>query len=137
MKGNANRLIEYFPDGTAIDEWFYETTIPEPSALGKPYVLTDYGILADGRLHTGEIQRLIEQAAEAGGGVIVVPAGVYLTGSLLNKAFSPVKVGENALFVLICYRKEKHALPKGLACLLLSLSIGGYSVWLTGITASA
>lgn len=82
MNDKNDRQTEYFPDGTAIDEWFYETTIPEPSALGKPYVLTDYGILADGRLHTGEIQRLIEQAAEAGGGVIVVPAGVYLTGSL-------------------------------------------------------
>lgn len=76
---------EYFPDGTEIDGWFYQTAMPKLAELGQPYVLTDYGILAAGRLHTAEIQALIDQAAEAGGGVIVVPAGIYLTGSLYFK----------------------------------------------------
>ena len=47
---------EYFPDGvTPIDDWFYDTRVPELSELGRPYVLTEYGILDDGRLHTAEI----------------------------------------------------------------------------------
>ena len=74
---------EYFPDGvTPIDDWFYDTRVPELSELGRPYVLTEHGILDDGRLHTAEIQALIDRAWADGGGVIVVPRGVYLTGAL-------------------------------------------------------
>ncbi len=77
---------EYFPDGvTPIDGWFYDLRVPELSGLGRKYVLTDYDILDDGRLHTEEIQRLIDLAAESGGGVIVVPRGTYRTGALFFK----------------------------------------------------
>lgn len=76
---------EFFPDGTMIDEWFYDTRIPKLEELGKQYVLTQYHILDDGRIHTQEIQGLIDMAAEEGGGVIVVPAGTYLTGALFFK----------------------------------------------------
>lgn len=76
---------EFFPDGTMIDEWFYDTRIPDLEELGKQYVLTQYHILDDGRIHTQEIQKLIDMAAEEGGGVIVVPAGTYLTGALFFK----------------------------------------------------
>ena len=41
---------EIFPDGTVIDKWFYDITIPELSDLGKQYVLTDYNILDDGKI---------------------------------------------------------------------------------------
>lgn len=76
---------EFFPDGTPVDEWFYDTKVPALTEMGKQYVLTQYNILDDGRVHTGEIQGLIDRAAEQGGGVIVVPAGTYLTGSLFFK----------------------------------------------------
>ena len=79
------KATETFPDGTPIDAWFYDTKIPKRSELGKQYILTDYNILDDGRIHTEEMQRLIDTAAEEGGGVIVVPAGTYLTGSLFFK----------------------------------------------------
>ena len=39
--------------------------------MGKQYVLTDYNILDDGKIHTKEIQNLIDRAYENGGGVIV------------------------------------------------------------------
>lgn len=71
---------EFFPDGTPIDDWFYDTRVPEE--LGKRYVLTEHNILSDGRVHTAEIQSLIDDAAENGGGVIVVPPGTYITGAL-------------------------------------------------------
>lgn len=76
---------EYFPDGTLIEDWFYENDIPALWELGKQYVLTDYNILDDGKLHTKEIQQVIDLAAKEGGGVLVVPAGTYLTGSLYFK----------------------------------------------------
>ena len=76
---------EYFPDGTLIDEWFYNTAVLELEELGNQYILTDYHIMDDGRIHTKEIQQLIDLAAENGGGVIVIPPGTYLTGSLYFK----------------------------------------------------
>ena len=77
---NANN--GFFPDGTPIDSWFADAEIPQLLQLGQRYVLTDYGILDDGRVHTQEIQSLIDTAAANGGGVIVVPGGTYLTGAL-------------------------------------------------------
>lgn len=77
-----NEKTGFFPDGTPIDSWFTEAEIPQLSQLGQRYVLTDYGILDDGRVHTQKIQSLIDEAAENGGGVIVVPGGTYLTGAL-------------------------------------------------------
>ena len=78
-KKEAGRL---WPDGTQIESWFFDTTRVDISKLGKQYILTDYRIFADGRIHTTEIQALIDKAANEGGGVIVVPEGIYMTGGL-------------------------------------------------------
>lgn len=74
---------EFFPDGTPVDEWFYGAGVPRPE--GRRYVITEHGISDDGKVHTKELQRLIDTAAESGGGVIVVPEGTYLTGALFFK----------------------------------------------------
>lgn len=80
-----NTKKEFFPDGTPIDNWFYNTKVPSLEELGKQYILTQYHIFDNGKTYTKEIQGLIDMAAEQGGGVIVVPAGTYLTGSLFFK----------------------------------------------------
>ncbi len=85
LTGTETMVKEFFPDGTPIDSWFYDTRIPQLEELGKQYVLTRYNILDDGKVHTEEIQGLIDMASKQGGGVIVVPAGTYLTGSLFFK----------------------------------------------------
>ena len=74
--------IDRFPDGTEIPEWFRQNESVDIEKLGKKYVLTNYEIFADGRLHTEEIQALIDKAAANGGGVIVIPRGTYMTGGL-------------------------------------------------------
>ncbi len=74
-----------FPDGMKIDDWFVGCDIPKLGNLGKQYVLTAYDIFDDGRIHTQEIQSLIDRAAREGGGVIVVPEGTFLTGALFFK----------------------------------------------------
>lgn len=91
-----NEIKEFFPDGTPIDDWFYDVNVPKLEQLGKQYILTKYNILDDGRVHTEEIQNLIDMAANEGGGVIVVPAGTYLTGSLFFKQGVNLYVGEGA-----------------------------------------
>lgn len=71
-----------FPDGTAVDAWFNDTQRPDLGKMGKQYLLSDYGVVTDSTvLQTESIQKVIDLAA-ATGGVVVVPEGTYLTGSL-------------------------------------------------------
>jgi len=88
---------EYFPDGTLVNEWFYDYSVPALKEMGKQYVLTDYNILPDGKIYTKEIQNLIDEAARSGGGVIVIPEGTYMTGSLYFKQGVHLYVAEGGV----------------------------------------
>jgi polygalacturonase len=45
--------------------------------------ITDCGAVADNRtLNTAAIQRAIDQVAQAGGGTVIVPPGIFLTGTI-------------------------------------------------------
>ena len=72
---------EYFPDGTEISAWFYDTDIPSLKDMGKQYRLTEYGVSDDGTVQTEKIQHVIDLASEKGG-VLVVPEGTWLSGAL-------------------------------------------------------
>lgn len=77
---------EKFPDGTPIPDWFRQNEIVNIETLGQKYNLADYGVVNDSTLlQTEKIQAVIDRAAEQGGGVIIVPRGTYLTGSLFFK----------------------------------------------------
>ncbi len=90
---------DFFPDGTPVDEWFHNTDIPSLDELGKQYVLTEHGILGDGRIHTAEIQALIDKAGENGGGVIVVPSGTYITGALFFRQGVHLHIREGGILM--------------------------------------
>jgi polygalacturonase len=49
------------------------------------YYISDFGALADGSLCTQYIQKAIDEAYINGGGQIVVPSGVFLSGALFLK----------------------------------------------------
>ena len=38
---------EFFPDGSPIDDWFYDISVPEYDKELKKYALTDYNIFFD------------------------------------------------------------------------------------------
>lgn len=77
---------DLFPDGTPIPEWFRQTEVVKLQDLGKSYRITDYGVVNDSTvLQTEKIQAVIDQAAQAGGGVVYVPQGTFLSGSLFFK----------------------------------------------------
>ncbi len=90
---------EFWPDGTPIADWFYQNDMPALSDLGKPYALDEYGVPQDGEVHTAEIQRVIDLCAENGGGVVVVSAGVWKSGSLYFKQGVNLYIAEGGVLM--------------------------------------
>lgn len=84
-----------FPDGTPITAWFKDYTKLELKNLGKQYTITEHGVGTDStKIQTKEIQSVIDKAAANGGGVIVVPKGVFLSGALFFKPKTTLYVAE-------------------------------------------
>lgn len=82
---SAGASGDSFPDGTDIPAWFNDTSRINIDTLGRKYVITSYGVKNDSTLlQTEAIQRVIDLAAAEGGGVIVVPEGTFLSGSLFS-----------------------------------------------------
>lgn len=78
--------VSLFPDGTPIPAWFSDTAKVDVSQLGRQYVVTDYGVKNDSTVvQTEALQAVIDRAAQAGGGVVVIPEGTFLSGSLFFK----------------------------------------------------
>lgn len=76
---------QLWPDGTPVSEWFSDTTRVDLSGL-KRYVVTDYGV--DGystEVQTERLQAVIDRCASEGGGVVVIPRGTFVSGSLFFK----------------------------------------------------
>lgn len=83
MTLHANDL---FPDGTPVPDWFREVKIRNIGELGKIFRITDYGVIRDSTLiQTTGIQATIDRAHLEGGGVVVIPEGTFLCGSLFFK----------------------------------------------------
>lgn len=73
----------YFPDGARIPAWFADTAKVDVDRLGKKYVVTDYGVRNDSAaVQTEALQAVIDRAAADGGGVVVIPRGMFVSGSL-------------------------------------------------------
>lgn len=77
---------DIFPDGTPVPEWFRQNEVVKTGKLGKAFRITDYGVVKDSTvLQTEKIQAVIDQASQAGGGVVIIPQGTFLSGSLFFK----------------------------------------------------
>ena len=75
-----------WPDGTPMSKWFTDTAKVDVSALGRQYVITNFGVKNDPTiLQTQQIQAVIDRCAKEGGGVVVIPCGTFLTGALFFK----------------------------------------------------
>ena len=75
---------ETFPDGSVMPAWFSDTLRVDTDTLGRRFVVTEHGVKSDSTtVQTGALQRVIDMAAESGGGVVVIPRGTFLSGSLI------------------------------------------------------
>ncbi len=76
---------DLWPDGSPVPSWFSDTTRVDLSGL-KRYVVTEHGV--DGyssEVQTARLQAVIDKAAQEGGGVVVIPRGVFISGALFFK----------------------------------------------------
>ncbi len=89
---SAAHADERFPDGTPLDPWFRNARPVDPATLGRRFVVTDYGVVRDSTLlQTEALQAVIDRAA-AEGGVVVIPEGVFLSGSLFFKQGTHLRI---------------------------------------------
>lgn len=88
---------EFFPDGTKIGSWFFDDKSPDLKNLGKQFIATDFGIYDDGKIHTEEFQSLIDLISKSGGGVLVIPAGTFLTGAIFLKKGVNIYISKNGM----------------------------------------
>lgn len=95
QKKKVNRQ-ELWPDGTPISEWFSDTSRVDVSQLGKRYVVTDFGVKNySEQVQTEKIQAVIDRCAQEGGGVVVIPRGFVVSGSLFFKQGTHLLIEEN------------------------------------------
>ena len=94
---SAKNKQSVFPDGTAIPQWFNDTTKVNVDNLGRKYVITDYGVKNDSSIvQTEQIQKVIDTAYANGGGVIVFPKGTFLSGSIFFKQGTHLYMSDGA-----------------------------------------
>ena len=99
-KPKGRKAVETWPDGTVMDAWFMEKGRVDVNALGRQYVLTDYGVLAGStEVQTQQIQAVIDRCAQEGGGVVVVPTGTFKTGALFFKQGTHLHLSEGAVLL--------------------------------------
>ncbi|WP_207955515.1 glycoside hydrolase family 28 protein [Segetibacter sp. 3557_3] len=68
------------------------------NAQSQDYIITGFGVSSDSTvLHTRQIQQAIDKAEADGGGTIVVPRGVFLTGALFFKPKTGLRLMEGAV----------------------------------------
>lgn len=128
---------EKFPDGTPIPDWFRQNEIVNIDTLGKKYTITDYGVANDSTiLQTEKIQAVIDRAAENGGGVIIIPKGTFLSGSIFFKPKTHLYMEEGAVlkgsddisnFAIVNTRIEGQSL-KYFAALVNADKVNGFTI---------
>ena len=72
--------------------------IKAPQFADRDFTITDYGAVGDGQADcTGAFKKAVSAAHEAGGGRVVVPAGVFQTGPIHLKSHVNLHLSKDAL----------------------------------------
>lgn len=125
-----------FPDGTLIDPWFSDVKPVHHNTLGPRYLVTDYGVRPDSTIvQTAALQAVIDRAAQTGG-VVVIPQGIFLSGSLFFKPGTHLHLQKGAVlkgsddisdFAIVDTRIEGQSL-KYFAALVNADSADGFTI---------
>lgn len=134
---SAKSPKDAFPDGTPVPDWFHHSDIVPLKEMGRQYVITDYGVNGDSTaVQTVQIQKVIDEAAQNGGGVIIIPRGTFLTGSLFFKPRTHLYLEEGATlkgsdnisdFQIIDTRLEGQSI-RYFAALVNAIGVDGFTI---------
>ena len=81
--------------------------IPLPSFPDKKFNIMDYGAIGDGKaMNTEAITKTIAACADAGGGRVVIPAGIWLTGPIQLKSNINLHTEKGAVIIFSANRKD-------------------------------
>jgi len=88
---------------------FKMPVVTEPSFPDNTVKITDFGAVADGKvLNTQAISDAIEAVSEKGGGHVVIPRGIWLTGPVVMKSNIDLHAEEGALVI---FSSDKDLYP--------------------------
>lgn len=86
----------------ALSVSFLAALLPSSRAdeTAAKFVITDFGAVPGGAgLSTSAIQKTIDRASEAGGGVVVIPRGTFRSGSIFLKPGVELRLDEGAILL--------------------------------------
>lgn len=108
------------PDGEIYkDIEFDMPLVAEPQIPGNAVSITEFGAVGDGViLNTDAFRRAIEAVSSRGGGTVIVPRGIWLTGPVVLKSNLRIHAEEGAL---ILFSPDKSLYP------LIETSFEGYN----------
>lgn len=87
--------------------------------LAKDYNIINYGALADGKtMNTSSIQSAIDAANKNGGGRVLIPEGIFLTGSIILKSNVELHLEEKAILLGSTNRDNYFKLNRWLSLIL-------------------
>lgn len=137
LQSNVQAAKDVFPDGTPVSGWFHNTDTKPLSSLGRQYVVTEFGVSTDSTVvQTDLLQKVIDTAAKDGGGVVVIPKGTFLTGSLFFKPGTHLYLADGAVlkgsddisnFKIIDTRLEGQSI-KYFAALVNAIGVDGFTI---------
>jgi len=77
--------------------YFFFTLLGIFSVAAKDYLITDFGATGDGKtLNTISIQKAIDRCSADGGGRVVIPHGIFVTGTVFLKSYVDLHFDTNA-----------------------------------------
>lgn len=86
--------------------------VTEPRIPNRTFTITDYGAVGDGQtMNTGAFAKAIADCREAGGGRVIVPAGLWLTGPIRLESRLDLHLEEGAV-ILFSPRFEDYPLVR-------------------------
>ena len=101
------------------DVEFAMPQVTEPQIPNNTVSITDFGAVGDGvTLNTDAFRKAIEAVSAKGGGTVVIPRGIWLTGPVMLKSNLRLHAGEGAL---IFFSPDKSLYP------LIETSFEGYN----------
>jgi unsaturated rhamnogalacturonyl hydrolase len=115
--------------------------IKAPTFPARDFVITEFGAVAGGeRDNTAAIRRAIEACTAAGGGRVVVPAGVFLTGAVHLRSNVNLHISEGATLLFStdpnAYLPAVHTRWEGTECMNFSALIYAFEQENIAVTGS-